>query len=122
MAPVFIDARPISASLRLVVALGAATPTATSDTPKGGDASIELELARARVYLQTGEPARAAELIRSLLPRRDTAELRNLLGDAEEAAGNLLAAAEEFQKAARMDPTEEHLFDWSNNLLHLRAY
>ncbi len=122
MAPVFIDARPISASLLLVVALGAATPTATSDTPKGGDASIELELARARVYLQTGEPARAAELIRSLLPRRDTAELRNLLGDAEEAAGNLLAAAEEFQKAAHMDPTEEHLFDWGNNLLRLRAY
>src|SRR5260221_3822615 len=122
MAPVFIDARPISASLLLVVALGAATPTATSDTPKGGDASIELELARSRVYLQTGEPARAAELIRSLLPRRDTAELRNLLGDAEEAAGNLLAAAEEFQKAAHMDPTEEHLFDWGNNLLHLRAY
>src|SRR5260221_13529500 len=88
MAPVFIDARPISASLLLVVALGAATPTATSDTPKGGDASIELELARARVYLQTGEPARAAELIRSLLPRRDTAELRNLLGDAEGPRGN----------------------------------
>jgi tetratricopeptide (TPR) repeat protein len=122
MAPVFIDARPISALLLLVVALGAAAPTATSDTPKGGDASVELELKRARLYLQTGEPARAAELIRSLLPRRDTAELRNLLGDAEEAAGNLLAAAEEFQKAAHMDPTEEHLFDWGNNLLHLRAY
>src|SRR5258706_978993 len=122
MAPLFIDAGPISASLLLVGALGAATPTATSDTPKGGDASIELELARSRVYLQTGEPARAAELIRSLLPRRDTAELRNLLGDAEEAAGNLLAAAEEFEEAARMDPTEEHLLDWGNSLLHVGAY
>jgi Flp pilus assembly protein TadD len=109
-----------SASLLLAAAVSLAAPS--SDTPKGGDASIELEVKRALHYLQTGEPARAAELIRSLLPRRDTAELRNLLGDAEEAAGDLLAAAEEFQKAAHMDPTEEHLFDWGNNLLRLRAY
>src|SRR5260221_5452527 len=109
-----------SASLLLAAAVSVAAPS--SDTPKGGDGSIELEVKRALHYLQTGEPARAAELIRSLLPRRDTAELRNLLGDAEEAAGDLLAAAEEFQKAAHMDPTEEHLFDWGNNLLHLRAY
>ncbi|PYQ21247.1 MAG: hypothetical protein DMF79_08615, partial [Acidobacteria bacterium] len=67
-------------------------------------------------------PARAAELVRSLLPRRDTADMRKLLGDAEEAAGHLLEAAEQFQKAAHMDPTEEHLFDWGNNLLRLRAF
>jgi Tfp pilus assembly protein PilF len=109
-----------SASLLLAAAVSVAAPS--SDTPKGGGGSIDLEVKRALHYLQTGEPARAAELIRSLLPRRDTAELRNLLGDAEEAAGDLLAAAEEFQKAAHMDPTEEHLFDWGNNLLHLRAY
>ena len=85
-------------------------------------ASGEDEVQRAARLLEAGEPARAAALLRSLLPRRDTAEVRNLLGDAEEAAGNLLAAAEEFQKAAHMDPTEEHLFDWGNNLLQLRAY
>src|SRR6266436_4779255 len=113
-----------SASLLLAVALAAAVPApaAPSNTPKGDEASIELELKRALRYLQTGEPARAAELVRSLLPRRDTADMRKLLGDAEEAAGNLLEAAEQFQKAAHMDPTEEHLFDWGNNLLHLRAY
>src|SRR6266699_1534147 len=116
-----------SASLLLAVALAAAVPAAPapaapSNTPKGDEASIELEMKRALRYLQTGEPARAAELVRSLLPRRDTADMRKLLGDAEEAAGNLLEAAEQFQKAAHMDPTEEHLFDWGNNLLHLRAY
>src|SRR5207247_3726074 len=111
------------------VALAATTPiaaasasAAASDTSKTSDASVEQELKRALGYLQTGEPARAAELIRSLLLRRDTAEMRNLLGDAEEAAGHLLAAAEEFQKAAHMDPTEAHLFDWGNNLLRLRAF
>jgi tetratricopeptide (TPR) repeat protein len=108
--------------LTVVLAAAAPVPAAAFDTAKSGETSIELELKRALRYLQTGEPARAAELVRSLLPRRDTADMRKLLGDAEEAAGNLLEAAEQFQKAAHMDPTEEHLFDWGNNLLHLRAY
>ncbi|HEY2946579.1 MAG TPA: tetratricopeptide repeat protein, partial [Vicinamibacteria bacterium] len=111
-----------SASLVLTAALAAAVPGAPAETPKAGEGSADLELKRALHYLETGEPARAAELLRSLLPRRDTAEVHNLLGDALEAAGNLLAAADEFQKAAHMDPTEENLFDWGNNLLRLRAY
>jgi tetratricopeptide (TPR) repeat protein len=111
-----------SASLVLTAALAAAVPGATAETPKAGEGSADLALKRALHYLETGEPARAAELLRSLLPRRDTAEVHNLLGDALEAAGNLLAAADEFQKAAHMDPTEENLFDWGNNLLRLRAY
>ena len=84
--------------------------------------SIDAELARALGYLEAGEPARAVEVIRGVLPRRDTAAVRNQLGDALEAAGDLLAAAEEFQKAAHREATEEHLFDWGNNLLQLRAY
>ena len=72
--------------------------------------------------MEAGEPVRAVEAIRAVLPRRDTPAVRNLLGDALEAAGDLLAAAEEFQKAAHADPSEEHLFDWGNNLLRLRAY
>jgi tetratricopeptide (TPR) repeat protein len=47
--------------------------------------------------------------------------LRNLQGDIEEKAGNLIAAAEMFQRAAHLDASEEHLFDWGNNLLALRA-
>ena len=47
--------------------------------------------------------------------------LRNLQGDIEERAGNLIAAAEAFQRAAHLDASEEHLFDWGNNLLSLRA-
>ncbi|HYU41184.1 MAG TPA: tetratricopeptide repeat protein, partial [Vicinamibacteria bacterium] len=69
-----------------------------------------------------GQPARAVELIRAVLPRRDTAAVRHLLGDALEAAGDLLAAEDEFQKAAHQDPSEENLFDWGNSLLLLRAY
>ncbi len=86
------------------------------------DSSVDAELKRALGYLEAGEPARAVEVVRGVLPRRDTASVRNLLGDALEAAGDLRAAAEEFQKAAHQDASEEHLFDWGNNLLQLRAY
>jgi tetratricopeptide (TPR) repeat protein len=76
----------------------------------------------ALAYLKTGRVAPARQQIQRLLQVKETAELHNLLGDTEEAAGNLMAAADAFQKAAHMDPTEEHLFDWANNLLQLRAY
>jgi tetratricopeptide (TPR) repeat protein len=61
-------------------------------------------------------------VVRGVLPRRDTPDVRHLLGDALEAAGDLLGAAEEFQKAAHGDASEENLFDWGNSLLQLRAY
>jgi len=83
---------------------------------------VEAELARARAYIEAGEPARAVEVVRAVLPRRDTPDVRHLLGDALEAAGDLLGAAEEFQKAAHGEASEENLFDWGNCLLQLRAY
>jgi tetratricopeptide (TPR) repeat protein len=100
-------------SLLAAAALAAAAPPETG---------VEAELARAAGLLEAGEPARAAEAIRALLPRQDTGAVRNLLGDALEAAGDLMGAAEEFQKAAHAEPSEEHLFDWGNCLLQLRAW
>lgn len=74
------------------------------------------------LYAQQGRPAEAVPYLERAVGIRDTAELRSLLGSAFEKAGNLLAAAEEYQRAAHMDPTEDHLFDWGDNLLQLRAY
>src|SRR6185503_2840823 len=65
---------------------------------------------------------RARQQVTRMLGVKDVAELHNLLGDLEERAGNLKNAAEEYQRAAHMEPTEEHLFDWGNNLLRLEAY
>jgi tetratricopeptide (TPR) repeat protein len=76
----------------------------------------------ALVLLQTGKLSAAREQANRTLTLKDTGELHNLLGDIEERGGNLLAAAEEYQRAAHMDPTEEHLFDWGNNLVQLRAF
>jgi tetratricopeptide (TPR) repeat protein len=71
--------------------------------------------------LQTGELDSARQQVTRMLSAKDTGELHNLLGDIEERAGNLIAAAEEYQRAAHLEATEEHLFDWGNNLLQLRA-
>jgi tetratricopeptide (TPR) repeat protein len=101
----------------LFLALSTLVSTAAPPTP-----AIDAELARAAALVEAGEPARAVEVLRAVLPRRDTAAVRNQLGDALEAAGDLMGAAEEFQRAAHADPTEENLFDWGNNLLRLRAY
>jgi len=71
--------------------------------------------------LQTGSAADARAIVTRLLKVKETGELHNLLGDVEELAGNLPVAADHFQRAAHMDATEEHLFDWGNIYLRLRA-
>lgn len=76
----------------------------------------------ALALLQTGALDEARNVVLALAGRHDTAELLNLVGDIEEAAGNLVAAAQAFERAAHKDATEEHLFDWGNNLLQLRYF
>jgi tetratricopeptide (TPR) repeat protein len=73
-------------------------------------------------YIQTGRLADARRQIEGWLAQGNRGELQNLLGDLEEKGGSLQAAAEAYQRAAEMDPTEEHLFDFGNSLLQLHAY
>ncbi len=75
----------------------------------------------ALALLQTGSIDEARGIVTQLLQVKETGELHNLLGDVEELAGNLNGAAEHFQRAAHMDTTEEHLFDWGNIHLQRRA-
>jgi tetratricopeptide (TPR) repeat protein len=82
-------------------------------------AEVGYDLARA--LLETGQTDEARTQVKRLLGRKDVGELHNLLGDVEQRAGKLTAAAEEYQRAAHMDPSEEHLFDWGDGLLQLRA-
>jgi len=65
----------------------------------------------------TGRVRDARTLVSDLLKRKDTAELHNLLGEIEEKDGKFVAAANEFETAARMDPSESNLFDWASELL-----
>ena len=81
--------------------------------------AVGYDLAVALIELNRLDDARAQ--VRRLLELKDVGEVHNLLGDLEERAGNLVAAAEAYQRASHMDPSEEHLFDWGNSLLQLRA-
>ncbi len=47
----------------------------------------------------------------------DQAELHHLLASAEEQLGDPLDAVHEYQRAAELDPSEGHLFDWGSELL-----
>lgn len=81
--------------------------------PSGYDLALAL--------IETGNVARARAQISRMLAAKETGELHNLLGDLEERSGNLIGAAGAYQRAAHMDATEEHLFDWGNNLVALKA-
>jgi len=81
--------------------------------PQAHDNGYDLALA----YLLSNRLNDARSLIQTLLKQKDAAELHNLLAEVEEKSGNFVAAANEFQAAARMEPSEENIFDWGSELL-----
>jgi tetratricopeptide (TPR) repeat protein len=80
----------------------------TSDT-NGYDLALAL--------VETGELDRARRLLREMIQRQDAADLRNLLAETEEKAGDFAAAVTEYQRAAHMEPSEKNIFDWGSELL-----
>ena len=96
--------------------VAAATPyleQAQRIKPDSYDNGYDLALA----YLTTSRPADARQILQSLLKRKDSAELHNLLGEVEEKDGKFVPAANEFELAAHLDPSESNLFDWGSELL-----
>lgn len=81
--------------------------------PSSYDNAYDLALA----YLQTGRLADARRMIQSLMELKDTPELHNLLADVDEKDSKFVEAANEYEAAARMEPTESNLFDWGGELL-----
>jgi len=79
------------------------------------DYANEYDLAGA--LLGTEEPGPARALLQDLLRRKDAAELHYLLAEADEALGDPVSALKEYQLAARMDPSEQNIFAWGNELL-----
>lgn len=86
--------------------------------PASYDNGYDLALA----YFLTGKLDPARQLVQNLVRQKDTAELHNLLGQIEEKDGKFVPAANEFEAAARMDPSEDNLFDWASELLLHRTY
>jgi tetratricopeptide (TPR) repeat protein len=81
--------------------------------PSAYDNGYDLALA----YILTGRLTDARQLVQDLLKKKNTAELHNLLGEIEEKDGKFVPAANEYETAAHMDPSESNLFDWGSELL-----
>jgi tetratricopeptide (TPR) repeat protein len=77
------------------------------------DNGYDLSLA----YLVTGRLPEARQLVQELISRKNTPELHNLLGQIEEKDAKFVAAENEFELAARAEPSESNLFDWGSELL-----
>jgi tetratricopeptide (TPR) repeat protein len=86
--------------------------------PSSYDNGYDLALAE----LRTQKPREARNLLQNLVRSHDTAELHNLLGEAEEKSGDYLDAAQEYEKAARMDPSEANILDWGTELLRHHTF
>jgi tetratricopeptide (TPR) repeat protein len=81
--------------------------------PSSYDNGYDLSLA----YVVSGRLADARRQIQDLLKQKNTAELHNLLGEVEEKDGKFVQAANEYELAAHLDPSESNLFDWGSELL-----
>lgn len=86
--------------------------------PANYDNAYDLALA----YLETGATGDSRRVVNELLQRQDRAELHNLLGEVEEKSGHVEQSAREYERAARMDPSEKNLFDLANELLLHRGF
>jgi tetratricopeptide (TPR) repeat protein len=84
-----------------------------------GNYENSYELAQA--YEGAGEHDRAKQLAFQLLSSADRPELHRLLGDIEEASNQPLAAEREYERALRLDPSEENYFALASELLVHRA-
>jgi tetratricopeptide (TPR) repeat protein len=81
--------------------------------PSSYDNGYDLALA----YVETARLADARPLLHNLLKQKNTAELHNLLAQVEEKDKQFIVAANEYETAAHMDPSESNLFDWGSELL-----
>jgi len=92
--------------------------TAQRINPSSYGNGYDLALA----YFLTGRLRGSEKLVQTLLQQMDAGELHNLLGEIDEKDGKFVEAANEYEIAAHMDPSEDNLFDWGSELLLHRAY
>jgi tetratricopeptide (TPR) repeat protein len=91
-----------------------------ADSLRPSDYENRYELALA--YAKNGDYGSAREIVQSLLiapaeaPER-SAELHHLLAEVEEQSGNPLEAVREYERAAKLNPSEANLFSWGAELL-----
>ena len=86
---------------------------AAAKDPANYENAYDLALANA----QAGNYAVARDEATKLLASHEQGDLHHLLGDVYEKLGDSLEAVRHYQRAAELDPSESHLFDWGAELL-----
>ena len=86
--------------------------------PAKYDNGYDLGLA----YFLSGKYGEARQTVERVAGIKNTGELHNLLGQIDEKDGKFVEAANEFEIAAHMDPSEDNLFVWASELLLHRTY
>jgi len=84
-----------------------------------GDAVNEADLAL--VLKETGDLTQAREHIDDALIHGDSADAHRIAGTIYETSGDPLRAVREFGLAFRLDPSEQNVFAWGEELLQHRA-
>ncbi len=92
-----------------VVPLKAAQQLRPTDYSNGYDLAL--------AEMMSGRLAEAQTQAQSLLAVKETSELHSILAEVYEKQNKFLLAAQEYQHAAKMDPTEATIFDWGAELL-----
>lgn len=98
----------------------AASTAAREESARDNTYELAVADAKAGRYENSRAKIRALLARQGLVPQAQ-AELHHLLGDVEEKLNNPLEAVREYQRAAELNPSETHLFDWGTELLVHRA-
>ena len=86
--------------------------------PDAYDNAYDLAMADFMV----GKLDAARQVVTSLVKLKDSGELRNLLGQIDEKDGKFVDAANDYEAAAHLDPSEDNLFNWGSEMLLHRTY
>jgi tetratricopeptide (TPR) repeat protein len=111
-----------AASSRTSESLAKETLTLKSSEPEKAPASAsEKRYQVALAYREKGDFTRAREQVRKALASADDAEGHRLLGELDERLNEPLDAVREYERAARMNPSEQNYFEWGTELLLHKA-
>ena len=86
--------------------------------PSGYDNGYDLAMAN----FLLGRLDEARTVVKALLQQKNNGELHNLLGQIDEKDGKFVAAANDYEAAAHLEPSEENLFAWGSEMLLHRTY
>lgn len=92
--------------------------TAYEANPAAYDNAYDLAMAN----FMLGKLSDARIVVEALLKQKNTGELRNLLGQIDEKEGKFVEAANDYEAAAHLEPSEENMFAWGSEMLLHRTY